>query len=305
MEDYPKSLTELENRFASDEACRDYLFKLRWQAVFSCPQCGEGKIWKMDNGLILCASCRRQISILQGTIFQDSHLPLITWFRAMWYICVQKNGTSALGLQRALGLGSYRTAWMCLHKLRHAMVRQQREKLSGIVEVDETYVGGAHSGKRGRGAIGKSIVFVAAERDGRGIGRIRLKCIPDVTGSTLKSTIQELISEKSKIMTDAWPSYAGTEQMGYTHEVIHSDDTMLGEDMLPRCHRTSSLLKRWILGTLQGSLSTEHMQDYLDEFTFRFNRRKSTSRGKLFYRLVQQAVATDAFTYSEISKHKI
>lgn|SRR3990172_4202376 len=142
MEDYPKSLTELEKRFASDEACRDYLFNLRWQNGFSCPKCGGGKMWPMNNGLILCASCRHQISILQGTVFQDSHLPLITWFRVTWYICVQKNGTSALGLQRALGLGSYRTAWMCLHKLRHSTVRPQREKLSGAIEVDETYVGG-------------------------------------------------------------------------------------------------------------------------------------------------------------------
>jgi len=259
----------------------------------------------LDNGLYLCLSCDKKVSVTQGTIFQDSHLPLITWFRAMWYICVQKNGASALGLQRALGLGSYRTAWLCLHKLRRAMVRSGREKLSGEVEVDETYVGGVHSGKRGRGAIGKSIVFIAAERDGRGIGRIRLKCIPNVTSLTLKSTIQELISGNSKIITDAWPSYTGTEQLGYAHEVTHSDDAMLGEDMLPRCHRIASLLKRWIIGTLQGSLSAKHMQDYLDEFTFRFNRRKSASRGKLFYRLVQQTVITDANPYSEIVKHKM
>lgn len=257
----------------------------------------------LASGLYLCLSCNKKVSVTQGTIFQDSHLPLITWFRAMWYICVQKNGASALGLQRALGIGSYRTAWLCLHKLRRAMVRYGREKLSGEVEVDETYIGGAHSGKRGRGAIGKSIVFIATERDGRGIGRIRLKCISDVTSLTLKSTIQELISENSKIITDAWPGYAGIKQLGYAHEVAHSDDAMLGKDMLPRCHRIASLLKRWIIGTLQGSLSVKHIQDYLDEFTFRFNRRKSASRGKLFYRLVQQTVVTDATPYSEIVKH--
>jgi transposase-like protein len=305
MENYPKTLAELENRFSTDNACREYLFSLRWQDGFLCPKCGGQRMTLLNNGLYLCLSCDKKVSVTQGTIFQDSHLPLITWFRAMWYICVQKNGASALGLQRALGLGSYRTAWLCLHKLRRAMVRSGREKLSGEVEVDETYVGGAHSGKRGRGAVGKSIVFIAAERDGRGIGRIRLKCISDVTSLTLKSTIQELISGNSKIITDAWPSYTGTEQLGYAHEVTHSDDAMLGEDMLPRCHRIASLLKRWIIGTLQGSLSAKHMQDYLDEFTFRFNRRKSASRGKLFYRLVQQTVITDANPYSEIVKHKM
>jgi len=259
----------------------------------------------LDSGLYLCLSCNKKVSVIQGTIFQGSHLPLITWFRAMWYICVQKNGASALGLQRALGLGSYRTAWLCLHKLRQAMVRYGREKLSGEIEVDETYVGGKHSGKRGRGAVGRNIVFVAAERDGSGIGRIRLKCISDVTGVALKSAIQELISENSKIITDAWPSYAGIKQLGYAHEVVHSGNAVLGEDMLPRCHRIASLLKRWIIGTLQGSLSIKHMQDYLDEFTFRFNRRKSASRGKLFYRLVQQTVVTDATPYSKIIKNKI
>ena len=301
MEDYPKTLAELENRFATDEACRDYLFKLRWQDVFACPKCGGNKMWSMKNGLILCGSCRNQVSVMQGTIFQGSHLPLITWFRAMWYICVQKNGVSALGLQRALGLGSYRTAWLCIHKLRRAMVCPGREKLFGTIEVDETYVGGKKSGKRGRGAEGKSIVLIAAERDRRGIGRIRLKHIPDVSGETLEANIKELISPNSAIVTDGLRGYNGLRKAGYEHKVTHSYKG-LGEDMLPRCHRVASLLKRWIMGTLQGSFGMEHLQDYLDEFTFRFNRRKSGSRGKLFCRLAQQAVQVEAVPYSKITK---
>lgn len=301
MEDYPKTLSELESRFATDEACHDYLFKLRWQDIFACPKCGGSKMWSMKNGLVLCGSCRSQVSVIQGTIFQDSHLALITWFRAMWYICVQKNGASALGLQRALGLGSYRTAWLCIHKLRRAMVRPGREKLFGTIEVDETYVGGKKSGKRGRGAEGKNIVLIAAERDRRGIGRIRLKHIPDVSGETLEVSIKELISPNSVVVTDGWCGYNGLRKAGYEHEVTHSYHG-LGEDMLPRCHRVASLLKRWIIGTLQGSFGVEHLKDYLDEFTFRFNRRKSGSRGKLFYRLAQQAVQVEAVPYSKIIK---
>lgn len=301
MEDYPKTLAQLEKRFGTEEACRDYLYKLRWQDGFICPKCKNSKEWSMNNGLVLCSSCRRQISVMQGTVFQDSHLPLLTWFRAMWHICVQKNGISALGLQRALGLGSYRTAWMCLHKLRQAMVRPGREKLSGEIEVDETYLGGEKSGKRGRGAEGKSIVLIAAERDRMNIGRIRLSYIPDVSNKTLDFAIQEIISDNSLIITDGWSGYNELEKLHYQHQVVHSYYG-IGKDMLPRCHRVASLLRRWIMGTLQGSFGSEHLQGYLNEFTFRFNRRKSISRGNLFYRLAQQAVQVDATPYLKITK---
>ena len=231
------------------------------------------------------------------------NMPLITWFRAMWYICFQKNGASALGLQRALGLGSYRTAWLCLHKLRKAMVRPGRDCLSGKVEVDETYVGGRHEGKRGRGSEGKTIVVIAAERDGKGIGRIRLLCVSDVSGGALKQAVKELVTPGSEIITDGWNGYNGLSKEGYSRIIENAADIPLNESLLPRCHRVASLLKRWIIGTLQGSVSTEHLQGYLNEFTFRFNRRKSTSRGKLFYRLSQYAVVTEAVPYSKIVKH--
>ncbi len=300
MEIYPKTMAELEKMFITDDACRIYLTQLRWQEGFICPKCGETRNWAMTNGYFLCAKCRRQQSILQGTIFQDSHLPLITWFRAMWYICVQKNGASALGLQRALGLGSYRTAWLCLHKLRKSMVRPRRDRLCGKVEIDETYIGGKHEGKRGRGSYGKTVVLVAAECCGKGIGRIRLQCVANVSGEELKSAVKELVTVGSAIITDGWHGYNGLPAEGYSRIINNTNDAMMNDCVLPRCHRVASLLKRWIIGTLQGSVSQEHLQDYLNEFTFRFNRRKSASRGKLFYRLAQHAVITEPATYNEI-----
>ena len=162
MEDYPRTIMELEQRFSSDEACRQYLFDLRWPCGFSCPRCGHHVAWHMSRHLYLCASCRFQVSVTAGTIFQDTRKPLTLWFRAMWGVTSQKLGISALGLKRELGLGSYRTAWTWLHKLRRAMVRPGRDRLSGTVEVDEIYIGGVKKGKRGRGADGKALVLVAA-----------------------------------------------------------------------------------------------------------------------------------------------
>lgn len=295
MEDYPKTLSELENRFSTNAACCEYLATLRWPDGFICTKCGDRRAWTMKNSRILCAGCRHQQYLLQGTMFQDSHIELITWFRAMWHICVQKNGISALGLQRALGLGSYRTAWLMLHKLRRAMIRPMRERLTGDIEVDETYIGGCREGKRGRGAEGKQIVMVAAECDGSGIGRIRLLCIDGADSKCLSNAVLQLIVPGSTVITDGWGGYNELPKMDYQHEV-----QAISGDILPRCHRVASLLKRWILGTLQGAIAPEHLQDYLDEFTFRFNRRKSASRGKLFYRLVQYAVETEPSTYEEI-----
>ena len=292
MEDYPTSMTGLEKRFATQEACLGYLAALRWTPEYACPCCGSAKAWKMENGLILCAGCRRQQSIIAGTVFQDTHMPLPTWFQAMWHICANKNGMSAQNLQRLLGLRSYNTAWLCLHKLRRSMVRPGRESLSGIVEADETYVGGPREGKRGRGAFGKQIVFVAAEVHGRKIGRIRLSHIPDVSRTTLERAVTEAVTKGSTVRTDGWQGYNNVALAGYKHEVASETVDELADIGLPKCHLVISLLKRWILGTLQGNAGEEHLQDYLNEFTFRFNRRNSKSRGLLFYRLAQQAVST-------------
>jgi len=298
IEDYPRTLLELERRFTSEEACRQYLFALRWVEGFVCPRCGGKTAWPMSRGLWLCADCRHQTSVTAGTVFQDSHLPLTTWFRAMWYVTSQKNGVSALGLQRALGLRSYKTAWAMLHKLRRAMVRPGRDRLHGTVEVDETYWGSEEQDVVGRLTYEKALIVVAAEEDGGGIGRIRLRRIPDLTQASLHGFIAQAIEPGSTVRTDGLNAYLGLE--GYTHDRRVQRRQLQGEHLLPRVHRVVSLLKRWLLGTHQGAIGQEHLDYYLDEFTFRFNRRKSTSRGKLFYRLVQQAVQVEPVTFASM-----
>ena len=287
-EDYPRTTMEMEHRFAEESACREYLLALRWPTGFGCPACGGRRAWPMARGLWLCAGCRRQVSVTAGTIFQDTHIPLTVWFRTMWHVTSQKNGVSALGLKRALGLGSYKTAWAMLHKLRRAMVRPGRERLRGLVEVDEAYWGGNEEGVIGRLTEKKTIVLVAAEADGEGLGRVRLRRAFDVTQETLHRFIHEMIEPGSTVRTDGWQAYMGLS--GYVHDRQIQRNNPSGEPLLPRVHRAVSLLKRWLLGTHQGAIGQDHLDYYLDEFTFRFNRRKSACRGKLFYRLAQQAV---------------
>jgi transposase-like protein len=240
------------------------------------------------------------MSVTAGTIFQDSHLSLTIWFRAIWQVTNQKNGISALGLQRVLGLGSYKTAWALLHKLRRAMVRPGRDRLSGVVEVDETYWGAEETGLIGRLAVNKAIVAVAVEEDGRKIGRVRLHTIPDLTRVSLHGFIAASIEPGSTVRTDGFQSYLGLE--GYTHQRHLQTEQLEDEHVLPRVHRVIGLLKPWLLETHQGAVSAEHLDDYLNEFTFRFNRRTSASRGKLFYRLAQQAVQIEPVPFSKLVK---
>lgn len=219
----------------------------------------------------------------------------------MWYVTNQKHGVSALGLQRVLGLGSYQTAWAWLHKLRRAMVRPGRDRLSGRVEVDETYVGGEESGVRGRETQQKSLVAVAAEEDQTRIGRIRMRRVQDASATSLGPFIQASVEHGATIHTDGWKGYNGVAALGYVHQVTNIKQT--GEKAhaaMPRVHRVASLLKRWLLGTHQGAVSKKHLDYYLDEFTFRFNRRTSRARGLLFYRLLQQAVQVDPVPYKRL-----
>jgi len=225
--------------------------------------------------------------VTSGTIFHRTRKPLSLWFRAMWHITGQKYGANALGIQRVLNLGSYHTAWQWLHKLRHAMVRPGRDRLSGVVEVDETYVGGKKPGKRGRGAEGKALVGIAIEDKGEeGIGRIRLWHLEDASTASLSPFVQGIAKPGSTIRTDDWLGYNFLSKTGFQHDVISSNDLKL-------VHLVAALLKRWLLGTYQGAVRPSHLRYYLDEYTFRFNRRTSASRGKLFYRLVQQALMVD------------
>jgi len=221
------------------------------------------------------------------------------WFRAIWYVINQKNGVSALGLKKVLGLSSYRTAWTWLHKLRCAMVRPGRDKLSGVVEVDETYIGASKPGKRGRGASGKSLVLVVVEDKGKHFGRIRLCRIADASSDSLVPAVQECVEPGSIIRTDGWRSYVQLPSKGYYHSVARQSADV-GVNLLPLAGQVTGLLKNWLQGTHQGAVQPSHLDYYLDEFTFRFNRRTSRFRGKLFYRLLEQAVVTPPVTGHDI-----
>ena len=301
-EDYPRTLLDMEQRFATEDQCRVYLASLRWPDGFVCPRCSGKKAWAAQRGRLVCAAGEYQGTVAAGTIFQDSRLSLQLWCRAMWYVTSQKNGASALGLQRVLGLGSYQSAWTLLHKLRRAMVRPGRDKLCGRVEVDETQVGGVTPGQKGRVIESKALVAVAAEEFGPNIGRIRLARITDGSSSHLHRFIKGAVAEGSTVHTDGWKPYQGRDRLGYKHEVskLQGKGADASTELLPRVHRVASLLKRWLLGTHQGAIAPRHLDYYLDEFTFRFNRRQSKSRGKLFYRLAQQAVQVQPAPYKQL-----
>jgi len=301
MDEFPHSLAEFERQFSTEEDCRAYLAKLRWPEGFNCPRCRSIENWELKRGLRKCSNCGYQASVLAGTIFHRSHIPLQTWFRAVWWITNQKQGISALGLQRLLGLGSYKTAWACLHKLRRAMVRPGRDRLTGKIELDETYVGGVDPGSGRRHLGNKSLVVIAAQVNGNGIGRVRLSCIDSASADSIKSFVEDAIEPGSTVITDGWDGYEWLEARGFKHKVRRiSGSGKTASALLPRVHRVASLLKRWLLGTHQGGVSREQIEYYLDEFAFRFNRRSSKYRGKLFYRLLQQAVAVDPVPFREL-----
>lgn len=297
----------MEDRFRTEEACREYLVRLRWPNGFACTRCGAEEGWLATRGRVICQGCRYQASVTAGTVFQGTHKPLRLWFRAIWHITSQKHGASAINIQEVLGLGSYQTAWTWLHKLRRAMVRPGRDRLTRRVEVDETYVGGQEQDTDGRQALRKALVVIAAEEDGSGIGRIRMGRVADASKRSLKPFVRQVVEPGSVVHTDGFASYEGLEAMGYKHEVsiLVNKEKGAAVRLLPRVHRVASLLKRWLLGTHQGAVSPEHLDYYLDEFTFRFNRRKSRSRGKLFYRLLQQAVQIAPAPYKAIVGGKI
>ena len=304
VEDYPRDLGEFERRFAMEEACREYLTQVRWPEGFRCPRCGHGTAWAVRRVWFQCAACGHQTSVTAGTIFQDTRTPLPTWFRAMWWVTNQQTGVSALGLQRALGLRSYKTAWSWLHKLRCAMVRPGRDRLTGRVEVDDTYVGGVHPGRRGRQTDTKALVGIAVQIDGRQLGRIRLQRLPDASGPCLLQFVQEAVESGSVVPTDGWLGYAPLRRHGYTHEVtLLQGQRSSPSPLMPHVHQIASLLTRWLLGTHHGAVTHAHLEYYLDEFTFRFNRRRSRSRGTLFYRLVPQAVAVGPAPYESLVKY--
>lgn len=295
-----RALAEFEQRFATEDACRAYLAQLRWPTGFCCPQCKTNGSWTTTRCLMMCRRCGYQASVTAGTIFHRTRLPLQDWFRAMWWMTDQKHRLSALGLQRLLGLGSYRTAWLWLQKLRRAMVRPVWDRLGGQIEVDETYVEGVETGGGRRHLGSKALVAIAAQIDGKGIGRIHLRRIPAASASPLVAFVKHAVKPGSVVITDGWEAYARLKQEGFKHRLRVINASTTAPALLPRVHRVASLLKRWLLGTHQGALSREQLDTYLDEFTFHFNRRTSRYRWKLFYRLVAQAVVIEPAPYSRL-----
>ncbi|MEK6688511.1 MAG: IS1595 family transposase [Gemmatimonadota bacterium] len=294
MDAYPHTLAEFERRFATEAACAAYLAEVRWPEGFRCPECTSSRSWTTTRGLFVCSSCQRQVSVTAGTLFHRSRLPLRTWFRVMWWVTNQKQGVSALGLQRLLGLKRYETAWNCLHRLRRAMVRPGRDRLDGVVEVDETFVGGVAPGSHGRHLGNKALVVIGAQVEGKGIGRIRMRRIPAASAGVLLAFVKTAVELGSTVVTDGWEHYEVVGKMGYTHRPrVIKGSGKTASQLLPRVHLVASLLKRWLVGTHQGAVSRDQLDAYLDEFTFRFNRRRSRHRGLLFHRLVEQVAATD------------
>ncbi len=298
--DYPGTYQELLAWFPDDAACISYLETLRWPTGFSCPMCESGGYWRTGRGHLMCATCGRKTSVTAGTIFHRTRTPLTTWFAAIWFITSQKNGMSAQGLQRVLGFGSYETAWAWLHKLRRAMVRPDRDQLAGDVELDEIFVGGRSTGRMGAGT-GKVPIMVAVERgEGRRLGRVRMQVAERPNTAAILDFAHDTIAAGSTIHTDGTRLFRRLSLMGFEHEYVTSYQTDDPDTVMPGVHLVSSLLKRWLTGTLHYAVSAEHLDYYLDEFTFRFNRRKSAKRGLLFYRLLQQAVNADPRPLKEL-----
>jgi transposase-like protein len=285
---YPETMQDFMDQFSTEESCKQYLVSVRWADGFKCPRCSHAESWQLRRGIQKCKKCHRDISVTAGTVFHNRHLPLRLWFQAVWLVVSQKNGISALGLSRSLGIKHQTTGWNLLRIIRGGMVRTGRELLSGLVEVDEVFIGGVKPGKRGRGALGKVLALVAVEDKGKiGFGRIRIEIISDATAVSLRQAIKKMVEPGSTIRTDEWRGYTSPALEGYKHVVMEKQSLEPGEDPTPLVHRIASLLKRWLLGTHQGGVRPTHIKSYLDEFIFRFNRRKSGKRGLLFYRLIQ------------------
>ena len=306
--DYPQTWNEFLDWFGTEEACLAYLERLRWSNGFVCPRCGcVGEAYRATRIRLMCPSCQHQGSVTAGTIFDKTRTPLRVWLAAAWYLTNQKQGVSALGLQRVLGLGSYQTAWTMLHRLRRAMVRPGREQLRGLVEVDETYLSISDrqapiSAKGRKNNTSKVLVVMAVEMlEPKGFGRIRLRRVANDSAACVIPFVQEVIEPGAQVRTDGSAAYRTLTELGFTHQRT----VMLGSEVpahvsMAGVHRVAALVQRWILGTHHGSVQPEHLDAYLDEFVFRFNRRPSNSRGMLFYRVLQQAVVTAPVTYRDV-----
>lgn len=302
IEDFPESQIEFEKRFASEKACYQYLFKIKWPEGFVCPKCAHRSYWISAKHIYICTRCESHFSLTAGTIMHDSKKPITYWFKAMWWFTTRKSGLNAVNLQNLLGLGCYGTAWAWLQKLRRCTIRNGREKLSGKVEVDEFYLGGKKPGKRGRGSTGKSIVLAAVERKGRKIGRIRLQIADNCSSDSLIPFIIQNVEAGSQVITDGWKGYDSLNQDHYDHRQVFFSKSGDKYSALSGVHLMASLVNRLILGTFQGRFAPKYLQNYLDEYVFRFNRRNSRNVGKKFMRIVQQVASSVKITCRQITK---
>lgn len=275
--DFPRSLADFQRRFSTEAACRQYLFECRWPDGYHCPRCQHPEVYAvMGRGLLQCKACRYQASVTAGTVMHRSRTPLRDWFWAAYFVTTHTPGFSALQLQRQLGLTRYETAWALLHKLRRAMVRPERDPISGTVEVDETYVGGLEEGRGGgrKRESTKAIVVAAVEVRGLGSGRVRLATVKDLSGPTLVDFVKGAVAPGAIVMTDGWQGYVPLRVNGFEHRPTTQGSGKNAPTLFPRVHRVFSHLKTWLLGTHHG-VSRRHLPHYLDEFVFRFNRRRT------------------------------
>jgi hypothetical protein len=289
---FPQSLPEFQQLFPDDAACAVYLEKARWEAGFVCPHCGVvGDPFRFENrpGVLRCRACRKNTGLTVGTVMESSHTPLSTWFWAAYLVTSQTPGISAVQFQRQLGLSRYETAFQILHKLRAGMVRPDQDRIGARpqehVEVDETWVGGRTRGE-GRGIHHKTLVAAAVEvrhrkpgtaqdkrKDGRYAGRVRLAIAADRSADSLGGFVESAVLPGSLIVTDDWSGYGSLRARGYDHHPIaECGDPEVAEEFMPMVHLVFSNLKTWLNGIHHG-VSAKHLQAYLNEFTFRFNRR--------------------------------
>ncbi|MBK6264550.1 IS1595 family transposase [Marivirga sp. S37H4] len=286
---------KFEKMFATEEQCLEYIKKIRYSNGYVCRKCQNRDYWVNNRGVLKCRKCRDEISVTSGTIFHNSKLPMILVFRALWWMVAQKNGVSATGLQRILGIGSYRTAWSWLHKFRSLMLYAEQEKLNGNVEVDDVFIGGKNSGKQ-------VAVVIAIELSQKGTRRVKMAILPLKSEKAHINFILQNINKGSTLITDSRSVFKGLKNLGYDH-CVESNKAVLDEkEILPNVYRVASLIRRWLLGTHQNFIGQQYLSNYLDEYTFRYNRRKSNNRGLLFYKLLEQGIIHQSIDYKSVKR---
>ncbi len=287
---FPKTAPEFEARFATEDDCIAYWIKARWGGTPACARCQGTRLWvERDGSLFECADCGHQTSLTSGTMLEKTRKPFKTWFRAVFEVSSRRNGVSAMDLQRILGFGSYKTAWSWLQKIRAALVRPDRERLSEAVEIDEAFVGGKRRGK--------SMVLVATETD----GRLRLAHALTNDAETLKTFADASIAADAAVTSDGHAGYNETALGERNHTmIVQTPAERRVKDSLQTVHWTVSLLKRWLLGTHGGAVTPRHLQAYLDEFAFRWNRRKTNGVGRISARTIEGLVSHAPLTMRTI-----